>query len=1288
MIGTRLGQYELIEEVGKGGMATVYRAYQPTVDRYVAVKVIHRSIASDAHNLERFQREARLVTRLEHPHLLPIYDYDGVNDPPYIVMRYLESGTLKDVLDRGKLPHEEIVYMLRQIAAALDYSHRRGIVHRDIKPSNIMIDQDGNAFLTDFGIARINEVAGQGLTQTGYAVGTPGYMSPEQGMGLDTVDHRADIYSLGVMVYQMLVGQMPYSAETPLGIILKHMNDPIPRVSDLDKELPSDVDDVITQAIAKKPEERFQTAMDFANALATALHVSGTSTPSNLRQAAQGTLEIIAAKREQRRDQIEATMNKLAASRAGQVQPTAAAPSRPVTPTISALQPDTPTLMTPTGQRTAASGQGAAQRSPWLLIGGGVAVVAIIAVVLAGLAGGGKTEPTTTPTLAPTTAVAQVASEIPASLTSSPAPTERPTNPPATDEALTPGGAVTAANTDTPTAPPSATDTPSITPTVTKTDTPTATYSATPTDTPTATHTATPTDTPTPATPVAQTLRGIPVRLGPDSDKYPVIAEIPRDRQLVISGISEDGEWYKVVLDDGSEGWVKLSAASVIAAGNLGDVPVALAPSDTPTNTATPTITHTPTDTPTDTPTSTPTDTPTSTHTPTDTPTSTSTPSATPTPTSTSTPTATPTPTSTATDTPTPTATDTETPTATATEAVPATPTLPPSPTPIPLGQLPYVADFEGASAVQGWDFDPTVWQIVTEGGENILIGQGKLNQPLVILGLEHPEWLESSTEDLVINFSLNLDPQSGGARVIFRCANAGGCPDGYNVLEIYPGLLSLKRNAQTPNIFQRENERVLKSVSAPIAGNEWHNITLWVEGSRLFVYLDRTLALSDEDLITPQLGAGAIILQTNSGSRPVRWDNFIVQRPEPASDHFQGSGLPSTWPTTSTTNTTIQQESRGNQYLQMDGEAVVTPNLLPIRDISLVCRIWVDQGGYHFKLRETPNGSVDFALEGGNLTISRLDGAGSAVVTHKVNNFYNRNRWEDVNISFVGDKLTIYRDGNSRFEETIPDSPAAGGISFQTTRNDILRLDDCLITETASTRNAGARFAIDLQAQVQARDFRELRSDLTEDFADKFRTDVWWVGGTNASGEYVVDASAANHQRYMRLTHENRTTFRLFRDDVGVAMFGQGTDTRNFSDTTDLYITVDVRFPAGAGTAWLAVRSTPTITGAEINGYRIELRRNDDGSISVIVRYQDATQQVVYYEGLVPGSESGALPEWITIEAITYKDKVAFFANGQFVAAIDNALTYGGTLALGVNQGTTTDFDSLIIRDTTPHGE
>jgi len=143
MIGQRIGQYEIIEEIGRGGMATVYRARQINAERFVAIKVIHSNIAADKSALERFIREARLVARLEHPYIIPVYDYDGVHNPPYIVMRFLESGTLKDVLDRGALPLNEIAYMMRQISGALDYAHRQGVIHRDIKPSNIMIDSEG-----------------------------------------------------------------------------------------------------------------------------------------------------------------------------------------------------------------------------------------------------------------------------------------------------------------------------------------------------------------------------------------------------------------------------------------------------------------------------------------------------------------------------------------------------------------------------------------------------------------------------------------------------------------------------------------------------------------------------------------------------------------------------------------------------------------------------------------------------------------------------------------------------------------------------------------------------------------------------------------------------------------------------------------------------------------------------------------------------------------------------------------------------------------------------------------
>src|SRR5512136_3047460 len=153
MSGNKLGPYELLDELGRGGMATVYRAFQPNVDRFVAVKVIHRSVAADKQALARFTREARLIARLEHPHILPVYDYNGHHDPPYIVMRYMPTGTLKEILMRDQLEFAEVIFLIRHIASALDYAHRQGVIHRDIKPSNIMVDSEGNAFLTDFGIA-------------------------------------------------------------------------------------------------------------------------------------------------------------------------------------------------------------------------------------------------------------------------------------------------------------------------------------------------------------------------------------------------------------------------------------------------------------------------------------------------------------------------------------------------------------------------------------------------------------------------------------------------------------------------------------------------------------------------------------------------------------------------------------------------------------------------------------------------------------------------------------------------------------------------------------------------------------------------------------------------------------------------------------------------------------------------------------------------------------------------------------------------------------------------------
>lgn len=306
MIGTKLGIYEIREEVGRGGMATVYRAYQPTVDRDVAIKVILKGIAGDAGAVQRFQREARLIARLEHPYILPVYDFDGAHKLPYIVMRYLDSGTLKTVLAQGLLPPDEVTYLMRQICSGVDYAHRQGIVHRDIKPSNIMIDRDGNAFVTDFGLARLTAPMGDDaqITESGVVMGTPEYMAPEQALGMDNLDARVDIYALGVMLFQMLTGKMPFSAPSAMGILLMHAQEPIPSVRALNPDLPPDVDMVIQQAMAKRQEDRYATAAALSAAITEILGGTLTTTPSQLRKANTLLLQRVGSKRVETRSRV------------------------------------------------------------------------------------------------------------------------------------------------------------------------------------------------------------------------------------------------------------------------------------------------------------------------------------------------------------------------------------------------------------------------------------------------------------------------------------------------------------------------------------------------------------------------------------------------------------------------------------------------------------------------------------------------------------------------------------------------------------------------------------------------------------------------------------------------------------------------------------------------------------------------------------------------------------------------------------------------------------------------
>jgi serine/threonine-protein kinase len=262
----KLGKYEVIERLGRGGMAEVFKAYHVSLDRFVAIKVLHAFLADDPEFKTRFEKEARNIARLKHQNIVQVYDfdYDPESDSYYMVMELIEGPTLKDKLSRlaeqGKLlSMKEALRVVRECASALAYAHSQNMVHRDVKPGNLMLDRDERVVLTDFGIAKI--VTGQQFTATGGMVGTPAYMSPEQGLG-EAGDERSDLYSLGVILFQLTTGKLPYDSETPLAVILKHLNEPIPQARTVNPELPEDVDRVIARLMAKDPEDRYQTAQD------------------------------------------------------------------------------------------------------------------------------------------------------------------------------------------------------------------------------------------------------------------------------------------------------------------------------------------------------------------------------------------------------------------------------------------------------------------------------------------------------------------------------------------------------------------------------------------------------------------------------------------------------------------------------------------------------------------------------------------------------------------------------------------------------------------------------------------------------------------------------------------------------------------------------------------------------------------------------------------------------------------------------------------------------------------
>jgi eukaryotic-like serine/threonine-protein kinase len=272
VIGTLIGgRFRLDERIGSGGMSTVYRAFDPTLERWVAIKLMHRDISRDPDQLERFRREARAAARLNHPHLVTVIDAGEDDGTPYIVFEYVEGETLKERIRRmGRLPVPEAVAYAIEIGRALSCAHSHRFVHRDVKPQNVLIDAEGRAKVTDFGIARSLEV--HGLTAPGRVLGTTDYVSPEQALGQD-VTEQSDIYSLGICLYEMLAGEIPFKADTQVAAAMKHVREPMPDVQRVRPEISATLARVVERATAKETSNRYRTVDEMVHDLEEVLAI-------------------------------------------------------------------------------------------------------------------------------------------------------------------------------------------------------------------------------------------------------------------------------------------------------------------------------------------------------------------------------------------------------------------------------------------------------------------------------------------------------------------------------------------------------------------------------------------------------------------------------------------------------------------------------------------------------------------------------------------------------------------------------------------------------------------------------------------------------------------------------------------------------------------------------------------------------------------------------------------------------------------------------------------------------
>jgi serine/threonine-protein kinase len=411
--GSNFGVYRIMGPLGRGGMASVYRAYEPALDRYVAIKVLPAESVQEETSAERFRREAKVIARLEHPNIIPIFAYGIEDGLPWMAMRLVGGGSLAALLKAQRLAAERCVAILAGVADALDYAHGKGVVHRDVKPQNVLLDESQRVYLADFGIARLTETATV-LTAAGLITGTPQYMAPEQATG-KPVDSRADIYALGVVAYEMLTGRVPFSADTPVAVLMKHVTEPIPVPTA--GEVPEPLVRALLKALAKSPDDRWDTAGDFVRALQ-----AGPAAPAPRATLTSPTLSVAGAR---------VTAAGVPALTGAQPSPLATAPA--LHPTARGLPATWPPTSAPTAPGAAVPAPAPpARRSAALPLAlGGAAALAALAVAVALLwDGGGAAAPSPSPApvaesplAAPPPATAPPATLAPEAAVVPPAPT-------------------------------------------------------------------------------------------------------------------------------------------------------------------------------------------------------------------------------------------------------------------------------------------------------------------------------------------------------------------------------------------------------------------------------------------------------------------------------------------------------------------------------------------------------------------------------------------------------------------------------------------------------------------------------------------------------------------------------------------------------------------------------------------------------------------------------------------------------------------------------------------------